>query len=243
MDTLIPDMAGSRGVVSNWATVSFSNWYSSSTRSNYGSWGPRCKGMSVPTSDILAWPLDLRRQRLFAFAQRYLGFAYEHHHLPEWDPPADWPWDPVCTDTQGMGVDCSNFTGWVYNWCYGIQMDTDIDVQAVETTIPLTGGGSVAVQRINKPTSGGYSALVAALQPGDLCYVSSSSSASNISHVFIWLGTAGAGPSAQPLILDATSTLIDDFYGQTIPCGVHIRPFTASSWYYTRFSHAHRILN
>ena len=241
VDSLIPDMAGSRGVVSNWANVSFSNWYSTSTRNTYGSWGPRCKGMSVPTTDILAWPLDLRRQRLFAFAQRYIGLRYQHHHLPEWDPPADWPWDPACTPAITPGADCSNFTGWIYNWCYGIQVDTDIDVQAVETSIPLTGGGTVTVERISKP-SGGFNALVAALQPGDLCFVYSSSSSSTIVHVYMWLGTVGTGPSAQPLVLDATSSEPNNFYGARIPCGVQIRPFTSDSWYYTRFSHAHRLL-
>jgi hypothetical protein len=174
-ESLIPDMAGSRGVITNWANVSYSNWYSSSTRNTYGSWGPRCKAMSQPTADILGWPLELRRQRLFAFAERYLGFAYEHHHLPEWDPPADWPWDQVCTSEHGQGVDCSNFTGWLYNWCFGIQLDTDDDVQAVETTVPVTGGGSITLERINKP-SGGFAGLVSVLQPGDLCFVYSSSS-------------------------------------------------------------------
>ncbi len=241
-DSLIPDMAGSRGVVSNWANVSSANWYSTSTRNTYGSWGPRCKSMSQPTSDILAWPLDLRQQRLMAFAQRYMGVAYEHHHLPEWDPPADWPWDQVCTTEQGQGVDCSNFTGWLYNWCFGIQLDTDIDVQAADTSIAVTGGSAITPVRINKPASGGYAALCAALQPGDLCFVYSSSSSTTITHVFMWLGSFGAGPSSAPLILDATSTTATDFYGSPMPCGVQIRPFTSSSWYYTRFSHAFRIL-
>ena len=240
-ESLIPDMAGSRGVVTNWANVSYSNWYSTSTRNTYGSWGPRCKAMSQPTADILGWPLELRRQRLFAFAERYLGFAYEHHHLPEWDPPADWPWDQVCTTEHGQGIDCSNFTGWLYNWCFGIQLDTDDDVQAVENTVPVTGGGSITLERINKP-SGGFAGLVAALQPGDLCFVYSSSSTADITHVYVWLGTYGAGPSSAPLVLDATSTEPTDFYGQVIPCGVQIRPITSSSWYYTRFSHALRVL-
>ena len=241
-DSLIPDMAGSRGVASNWATVSFANWYSTGTKNTYGSWGPRCKSMSAPTADILAWPLDMRQQRLMAFAQRYLGLRYEHHHLPEWDPPADWPWDPVCTDEQGMGADCSNFTGWLYNWSYGIWVDTDIDVQAVESSIPTSGSANTVVTRIAKPTSGGYAALCAALQPGDLCFVFSSGSTTSISHVFMWLGEYGAGPSSTPLILDSTSSTVSDFYGNPMPCGVQIRPFTSSSSYYTRFSHAYRLL-
>ena len=241
-ESLIPDMAGSRGVVSNWANVSFSNWYSTSTRNTYGTWGPRCKSMSLPTTDILAWPLDMRQQRLFAFAQRYLGVRYEHHHLPEWDPPADWPWDQVCTDEQGMGADCSNFTGWLYNWCFGIWVDTDIDVQAVESSIPTSGGTNTVVTRISKPASGGYAALCAALQPGDLCFVFASGSTTTISHVFMWLGEYGAGPSSTPLILDSTSATVNDFYGTPMPCGIQIRPFTSSSSYYTRFSHAYRLL-
>ena len=96
--------------------------------------------------------------------------------------------------------------------------------------------------RINKPSSGGYAALCAALQPGDLCFVFASGSTTNISHVFMWLGSFGAGPSSMPLILDATSTTATDYYGNPMPCGVRIRPFTSSSWYYTRFSHAFRIL-
>ncbi|NBN96733.1 MAG: hypothetical protein EBV41_03795 [Actinobacteria bacterium] len=173
---------------------------------------------------------------------RFTGVrSIEHHHLPDWDPPASWPWDQVCTSEQGQGVDCSNFTGWLYNWCFGVQLDTDIDVQSVQTTVPVTGAGSITLQRIDEP-AGGFAALVSTLQPGDLCFVHSSSSTTSITHVFVWLGTCGAGPSSAPLVLDATSTTPDDFYGQTIPCGVRIRPFTSGSWYYTRFSHAYRVL-
>ena len=197
---------------------------------------------SLPTADILAWPLELRQQRLLAFAQRYLGVRYEHHHLPEWDPPADWPWDPVCTPVQGMGTDCSNFTGWLYNWCFGIWVDTNVDVQAAQTGISTSGGTTTTVTRISKPATGGYAALCAALQPGDLCFVFTSGSTTDISHVFMWLGSYGAGPSSTPLILDSTSNTATDFYGNAMPCGVQIRPFTSSSWYYTRFSHAFRVL-
>ena len=37
-----------------------------------------------------------RRQRVIAVALRYRGYGYQHHHIPDWDPPPEWPWKPTC---------------------------------------------------------------------------------------------------------------------------------------------------
>ncbi len=49
-------------------------------------------------------------------------------------------------------------------------------------------------------------------------------------------------PDGTPLVLDSTGTGHKDANGVAIPDGVHLRPFTADSWYFKSMSHALRYL-
>ncbi len=92
-------------------------------------------------------------------ARRYEGFSYRHHHIPGWSPPG-----------EGAGLDCSNFTAWVYDYGLGIRFSSDIPRQADGLQAPgrcLNQGESFAV--------------------GDLLYIAKKDR-SRVSHVVIWLG-------------------------------------------------------
>ncbi len=91
-----------------------------------GGWGPRpreYRPVDPPAScDPIAW----KRARVTAVAMRYIGLEYRPHHIPRWNP------DPalVGEEEAGMGLDCSNFTAWVYNYALGISFVSKVEKQA-----------------------------------------------------------------------------------------------------------------
>lgn len=88
----------------------------------YDSWGPRAAQYPppvIPTNLPQGYDArDWQRIRVVAVAQRYIGLPYQHHHIPAWNPP------------EGPGLDCSNFTSWVYNYGLGIKFNSDVHKQA-----------------------------------------------------------------------------------------------------------------
>ena len=72
-------------------------------------------------------------ERVVATATRCIGYQYQHHHVPDWDPPESWPWKECCGERHAKGIDCSNFSGWNYNWALGIHLNTDVHKQAALT--------------------------------------------------------------------------------------------------------------
>ena len=38
-----------------------------------------------------------------AAATRLIGYQYQHHHVPDWDPPESWPWKECCGERHGKG--------------------------------------------------------------------------------------------------------------------------------------------
>ena len=64
---------------------------------------------------------------MVAAARRHIGLGYQHHHLPEFDPPGDWPWLAVSAGRNGPGLDCSNFTSLAFNDGLGIKLPTGIE--------------------------------------------------------------------------------------------------------------------
>lgn len=77
-----------------------------------GSWGPRPNGyppVNLPQGYNVQW----KRDRLIAVAEHYLGLPYSHRHIP----------------AMG-GLDCSNFTSWVYNYGFGILISSNVHSQA-----------------------------------------------------------------------------------------------------------------
>lgn len=113
-------------------------------------WGP--SATQYPPVQSPSWVEDAnqwKRDRVVAVAKKYLGLPYRHHHIP----------------AMG-GLDCSNFTSWIYNYGLGIPRFTGgIQDQA-----------RVAGRRLseNEPW-----------KPGDLLYING---AGRIVHVVMYLG-------------------------------------------------------
>lgn len=168
-----------------------------------------------------------------AAATRHVGLGYQHHHLPDFDPPAGWPWHRVSAGADGPGLDCSNFTSLAFDRALGIKLPTAIGTQAEALAVPGPGGrGAAALRRI---VPGSYAEAVAALRPADLLFIRSD--AGRISHVVLWVGEVGGVPS----FVDCTDSVRRGPDGSALPTGVGVRAFLPDSWYGRRFSHAHRL--
>ena len=238
-EELIGDLlTGPRSNWKDYATVPYREWSDPGNQSRWGYWGPSFKQMEAPSGLARKSP-QWSRERIIATALRYVGYSYQHHHLPEWEPPEGWPRDPEQKTPPGKGVDCSNFTGFVYNLALGILPSTGIQQQSEMTEAAGPGPGrKVPVRRLELPAT--YEAFPETLQTGDLLYVKNTGG--KISHVVLWVGKIGESPEGLPLILDSTGSGATDGNGVKIPDGVYLRPFKRTTWYFTQASHVLRVI-
>ncbi|WP_435016888.1 C40 family peptidase [Tundrisphaera sp. TA3] len=218
------------------AEIPHALWYAERTRERWGAWGPPARSYPPPPG-VERWPADRKRERVIAVASRYLGYAYQHHHIPDWEPPAHWRWMQTCAGRNGKGVDCSNFTGFVYNLGFGLRISTDVGIQAEQATA-REAGRAVPIRRIALPES--FEERIQALRTGDLLFIRNKSG--KISHVVLWVGPIGKSPDGVPLVMDSHGEDTRDSEGRLIPCGIHLRPFRKNSWYNMSASHALRII-
>lgn len=172
-----------------------STWYAQDAHGSYlnDGWGPRATALppvAVPDGsgcDAPTW----RRERVVATALHYLNepgnpqaLQYRHHHIPDWDPPSSTqPLDAAPDDPEhagsrsaqtwagGRGLDCSNFTAWVYNYGLGIGFGGNVHRQYDGTAGPMG-------QRL--PPDGPF-------EPGDLIYLHPVDDPTVASHVVIYL--------------------------------------------------------
>ncbi len=233
-------LTGVRGVWMEQSSVPFSDWYTESTKRRYKSWGPPSKHFSAPDSNFVKTP-QWQRERIIAVALRFSGYAYQHHHIPDWEPPVDWPQNPLAKApvTPVKGIDCSNFTAFVYNLALGIKPTGDVQDQSLLTEMPGPGEKMVTkVWRIEKSES--YEKMVTDFKTGDLLYIKNK--AGEVSHVVIWVGKIGVSRDNIPLIIDSTSEGAKDSDGNLIPSGVQLRSVRSSSWYAKSLSHALRVI-
>lgn len=123
-------------------------------------WGP--KPATYPPAEPPAGvnPLQWKRDRVIAVAEKYIGLPYKHRHIP----------------SQG-GLDCSNFTSWVYNYGFGIRFSSNVKKQANTAGRPLTPNER--------------------LEPGDLLFIWNKDK-TKIVHVVIYVNTG--------TIIDSTIT-------------------------------------
>lgn len=239
VEELIPDLLrGDRASTKHLSTVPHAEWYSAAIKRKYAAWGPPQAHLPVPRLAERK-SADWKRERVIATAIRFVGSRYQHHHLPEWDPPADWPWKPVASGTNSKGVDCSNFTTLAYNVALGIKPSSDVRKQAEMTQASLPDGRTERVERIERPES--HDLFSKELRTADLLFIKNDSG--HVSHVVLWVGSIGRSPDGVPLILDSTGEGRKDSSGAIIPDGVHLRPFTPKSWYYRSASHALRLIS
>ena len=237
---LLFDARGPRGAAGAQSSVPEREWYSEETRRKWGGWGVPARMFDCPPQ-VHEKPAEWRRQRVVAAASRYIGYEYQHHHVPDWNPPQGWPWNHCCAGKQGKGVDCSNFSGWNFNWALGIHLNTDIHKQAAEATAKSAHGEARAevIKRPEGNPAEWYDRLVKTLKPGDLLYIRDNKQ-TKVTHVIMWIGECGTSPDGTPLVMDSTGGKIKDCNGHAIRCGIHLRPFKKGSWYHTSFDHAHR---
>jgi cell wall-associated NlpC family hydrolase len=220
------------------ADLPFADWYSRGTLRRWQAWGPVARHYPAPDG-LERWTAERKRQRVVAVAMRFLGYGYQHHHIPDWDPPPDWPWKPTCAGRNGRGVDCSNLTGFVYNLGFGLRLSTDVHRQAEERVARGPGAGrTTRIREVELPSS--YNERIEALRTGDLVFIRNRRE--RISHVVIWVGPIGRAPDGVPLVIDSHGGNVRDSDGQPIPCGVQLRPFRENSWYNRGAGHALRII-
>lgn len=195
-------------------------------------WGPK-QHTRYPDPVIPAGvdPSEWKRERLIATGLKYVGYSYQHHHIPDWCPTdPTWPWKPVAAGQNSKGLDCSNFTGWIFNYGLGLLLKTDVQKQAAE---PL--GETLLAGVSDFPT------LVATLRTGDLLYITGRPGG-EVTHVVTWVGPLGVSPDGTPLVIDSHGSSVVDSNGAHIPQGIHLRPFREGSWYHRCFAHAHRLI-
>ena len=236
MDGLVADVERTeRGDPRMEADVPFREWYAPRTLQRWRAWGPPARDYPPPPG-VEQWPTERKRERVVAIALRFRGYAYQHHHIPDWSPPPSWPWKETCAESNGKGVDCSNFTGFVYNLGFGLRLSTDVHLQAGERFARGPGERSTRLQAVDLPSS--FEERLKALRTGDLVYIRNRGG--KISHVVIWVGPIGRSPDGLPLVIDSHGEDVRDSTGQPIPCGIHLRPFRENSWYNRSASHASR---
>ncbi len=165
-------------------------WYSHHVRRKYGAWGPPQRRY-IPLEGLANRSLSWRRERVLATAARFIGYGYQHHYVPDWNPPANWPWKECCAGHNGKGVDCSNFTTFVYNQGFGIHMNSAIGRQA-ELRFAQEGPREIPLHRIELPVD--YQQRQQVLATGDLLYIRGRENGP-ITHVVLWVGTVGRSPS------------------------------------------------
>jgi hypothetical protein len=169
-------------------------WYDKNPDGQYlnRGWGPAATALPRPTipqnagCDSTTW----MQERILAVAMRYiyaadnpLGLQYRHHHIPGWNPPtatdagapeenpdSDATDATIAWDT-GQGLDCSNFTAWVYNYGLGIAFNGSVGDQFAGTAGPM--GAAI-------PKEGPF-------QPGDLLYLHPDHTTTEASHVVIYV--------------------------------------------------------
>ena len=231
-------MKGDRADPKEQSSASFSEWNHPINHQRWGHWGPPARHYPAPLglSDRSA---EWKRERVIAAGLSLVGLSYQHHHIPAWEPPTDWPADPDQKTPVGKGLDCSNFTSFVYNLALGCKPTSAVGDQAEVTQVPGPGDGRASpVQRIELPED--YEAFPKILKTGDLLFVKNTSG--KVSHVVLWVGAMGRSPDRLPLVLDSTGSGSIDAKGQVIPDGIYLRPFKPTTWYFTQASHAVRII-
>jgi cell wall-associated NlpC family hydrolase len=237
VNELLFDRDEPRGKVDQQSSIPRDRWDSAETRRRWGAWGPPARKFDCPER-VREWSAQKKRERVLATAARHIGRDYQHHHIPDWNPPKDWPWKQCCTGHNSPGIDCSNFSSWNYNWALGMHMSSAIGAQS-KVTRAQQGGRDIPVHRIERPS--GFKELCAALKTGDLLFIKGKADG-NVTHVIMWVGACGVAPDGAALVIDSTGSGHKDSNGVAIPSGVHLRPFTEDSWYFRCFSHAHRMI-
>ncbi len=126
-------------------------------------WGPTAAQYPPIEAPAGKDPVAWKRARIIAVAKRYIGLGYRHHHIPGWNP------NPAINSKTGPGLDCSNFTSWVYNYGLGIKFNSDILKQSDSELSP---GRKLSADET--------------MEPGDLLFILQTNR-EKVSHVVIFI--------------------------------------------------------
>lgn len=218
------------------------------------SWGPAAMQYPPPVVPDTVSSAQLgrwRAERLLAIAVSMVGYGYRHHHVPDWNPSVEWhrAHSPkVMADSPskswqwvGKGVDCSNYTAWLFNYGLGIALPGNIQAQArLRGDIRPAQGVAYHVEQVASAEDSDQT-LLQRLRPGDLLFIAGQAGWSKsriqhilheqgpdgvqVTHVAMWLGDVGLSTHAVPLIIDSHGARVRDENGQSVPSGVQVRPF------------------
>lgn len=153
----------------------------------------------------------------------------------------------------GKGLDCSNFTRFIFNYALGIQLNSQTDIQAnpASTKHPFYTGGQTFKPQVVADANDSYDVLCTKLQPGDLLFIAGNHDEQDIraalkggfqnahtivNHVIMWLGDIGYSKSNTPLIMDSHGGDLLDDNGKIVPTGIWVRPFHSSETAPTTFT-------
>lgn len=233
------------------------NWVGSGSDGFYGPTPPMFR---VRQSDLGLSAVD-QAKRLVAAAELLVGLPYQHHHSPSFSPSPTDTWGPNIDLVQTPGVDCSDFTGFIYNYALGIELDTGTNNQSLQTLTTQRyrddqgkdGFRNLPISINAKPTGAtdllAYQTLVSQLKPGDLIFISGTGPGSppneSAGHVVMWLGNLVSSSDGMPLIVDCTGSSHIDQNNINTPGGIHIRPFAqqgVNSWYWTNMVRWSRVI-
>jgi cell wall-associated NlpC family hydrolase len=205
-----------------------------------------------------------KAQRLVAVAASMIGYLYNYHHTPDYCGRTS---TPQFTD---KGLDCSNYTSWLYNYALGIPLNPAVVKQSMLAGVTLADQNQHAYQATRVADAlMDYQTLCSTLQTGDLLFIAGGPKESKeviqqsiqnhqpiwITHVIMWLGDVGVSKSGTPLITDSHGNELKDDNQQAIPSGIQVRPFYETNngdttdtgeytpnWYFEHFAWALRIL-
>lgn len=181
-----------------------------------GSWGPDPAVYPRAAAPTGCDPLRWRQERVLAVIDKLvkLDINYCHHHIPAWTASPAYQTDANCSPAKQsgphwQGLDCSNFTSWVYNYGFGgFHLTGDIVDQSGQVTSPqpqwpndAASASKSTAGTLLKDANGQYlsvgnnnlEANLATLRPGDLLYLAGnqkkgSTQATEVTHVVLWTG-------------------------------------------------------
>lgn len=173
--------------------IAVDQWYDKNWNNG---WGPKAAVYPDPTQPS---------PDIITIARYYIGLPYRHHHIPNWDPPSTLTGKP----DESKGLDCSNFTAWIYNYGTGLKFTSDIHQQS---EMYKSNANMMLIDNLNS------------IKVGNLLYFwrISGSGEKEISHVGVFSGYK----NNTPYLIDSTGI------------GVEERPMGPNSWYIKHFSHA-----
>jgi len=215
------------------------------TISAYGNlaWGPSPTIFPAVTIPAGCDPVTWQQQRLLAAANHFIQqqHNYCHHYIPGWDSAGltfpqtnggtSGPGPSYCYTGSGAGLaanagtktglDCSNYTSWLYNYALGgVRMTGGITAQG--GSLPTAeaaynyGNAWAPGTLYERPaqwqtyiTKGDARYQQYPFQPGDLLYIGSGSTG-KITHVVMWTGIRAVDGSGRYLVTESFGSIDND---------------------------------